>query len=403
MNRYPSSPSLLNLGAFALPLLPILLALQHYDSTAHPIGYTDLAILWTLGLALGYLLILIHEGGHWLAGRCVGIEIDAITIGHWRQIVSFRVGQLLITLRAAPDSGSATLRLGPHLASRTRMSVFLLGGVAAEFLVLILAWHHVSLPAIAQTREQFFVSFFTIATVWLCGLHLVFSLYPHQTRIEGGWVGNDGAQLFTLWRTRARDSDIADKLGESLTLAALQGAGRFAEARVCAEELFRKDPSNTALGQSLAHLQAELGDTQQAEMTLRGLLATTQNPEKRAEILDALACLALYHDRRDLLSESVGWMDEALRCAPAAITLRGTLGSILIELGRLDEGVEALRAVHRRSECALDRSISAAYLAKDCRLRGEWPAARRWLSQIATDQAEHRLIKRIRDEFPPAD
>jgi hypothetical protein len=94
--------------------------------------------------------------------------------------------------------------------------------------------------------------------------------------------------------------------------------------------------------------------------------ALAQLPVKtasRARRLDELVCLVLGSGRTDWLADADRWSYEALEAVPNSVTLLGTRGSVLAELGRNSEARKLLREVWERTESDIDRVYCCLYLA----------------------------------------
>src|SRR6185312_8300150 len=139
MNRYSNRHNNVQAGAFAAPLVPLMLMSALYNPIAYQAGFGEIALLWLIGLSLSFALIVIHELGHVIAAHFVGIEISHITIGHWRKVISFQLGASTVVVRAAPATGYVQLKTSLHFYSIPRMTVLLLAGVFAEGLIVGLA------------------------------------------------------------------------------------------------------------------------------------------------------------------------------------------------------------------------------------------------------------------------
>ena len=73
----------------------------------------------------------------------------------------------------------------------------------------------------------------------------------------------------------------------------------------------------------------------------------------------------------ELLPRALTAIEKAIELAPGSITLQGTKGSLLIELGRVDEGEALLQKVAAESESENDLAYCAHYLAVARLLKGE--------------------------------
>jgi tetratricopeptide (TPR) repeat protein len=209
-------------------------------------------------------------------------------------------------------------------------------------------------------------------------------------------------QLLRLWKHRHERPAQRQLFADGQKLDALRSAKRFTEAIELATNLVRQHPDKVDILRLVGWLHFEAGDTHKAEAICRELLTRPfESKAKLAELLDQLSCIALYYGRTDLLPEADAWSNEALWYAPDAITLKGTRGSILIELGRIDEGMVMLREVTKRSECKIDQTIGSAYLAKAYAAKGDFTEAQRWIEKAYAIDSEHPLVKRIAGELLP--
>lgn len=132
----------------ALSLVPTLLA--------HAV-----IVAWAVAvLALLSLVVIVHEVGHALAARAVGIEVSCIRIGIGPQLIGLRLGGVAVNVHAIPLAGQAIITgMTPesaaghdptityaHASLRARTAVAL-GGVGAN---IISAWAVLSLWGLTQ-------------------------------------------------------------------------------------------------------------------------------------------------------------------------------------------------------------------------------------------------------------
>jgi hypothetical protein len=400
MNRYSGGNSVLRAGAFVLPILPLtIMSAMYGDVMLHKPNLEETALLWVIGWMVSYLLIVIHESGHLLAARLVGIEIARVTIGHWRKLASFSVGKTQVFLRAAPSSGYVMPK--PVLTRKPTAAIvlFVLGGVLAEGAVVALALARTPPPQIA-TLGELVVVFVRINVIWIGAYQVIFNLLPGQGWLGGTKVATDGMLLLQLWQNRGNRAAEDQMLRELQGIEDLKQAGQYDAAIGKATALMNVHPKNLELRKFVASLHSSHGDWREAERMLREMLQEPPDSKSRtAELLDLLACLPLYTGCMDLLAEADAWTTEALNHVPNAITLKGTRGGVLVELGRLDEGIAMLNDVMKWSECPVDHAISAAYLAKAHAARENFGEARRWLAKAESIEPKHPVITRIAREI----
>jgi hypothetical protein len=256
-----------------------------------------------LGVILLWCTLILHELGHWIAGRLAGFRA-----------VMFSAGPLLITrepdrLRVSPGSLAAFgafVALVPvgteHLARRTM--VMIAGGPAASLIGTGLgsaAW-----AGFSSSRAAVFALVFALMSL----VTAVFTLWPSTA----AGAPSDGLRLGRLWRA---DPDGA----RELALIALAGES-FAgiRPREWSEVWIRRAIEDTedvhvrTAGRLVAYHHAlDSGDVEAARAVLGALLLelpAVPSTERSRVLLDA-ACFLAYHDRdpdraRAFLSQATG-------------------------------------------------------------------------------------------------
>jgi hypothetical protein len=90
-----------------------------------------------------------------------------------------------------------------------------------------------------------------------------------------------------------------------------------------------------------------------------------------------------------------------MRQFPGEITLAGTRGGVLIELGRLEQGEQMLRGVVARSASDIDLAISSLYLAIAAKRRGKEEEAEPFVERARALLDPKSLFRcRLQEEFP---
>jgi hypothetical protein len=400
MNRYSGRNSVLHAGTFVAPLLPFVIVLAFYPDPPYSAGLGILIPIWLLGFLISYSLIITHELGHWAAARLVGIEVTDITIGHWRRLVSFSIKGVAVIIRAAPSTGYVTIKPSLRSLSAPRMVVILMAGVFAEGVLITLVSVGLSAPENLNSAGDLFTAFCRINIVFVGSYHTLFNLLPTLNAVGGESRPTDGYQLLHLWKSRRERPAQRKLISDLQQVDALCVEGKLPEALEVACVLANKHPDNIGLWQFISTLHEKLGQPDKAETILLDLIKRPSVPApKLAELLDILSSRVLYQGRVDMFTQAEAWVNEALRYAPNAITLKGTRGGVLIELGHVDEGISCLREVIKRSECPSDHAFGAAYLAKAYAEKGDIEESARWMAKAQTINASHPLVKRIVGEL----
>lgn len=117
-------------------------------------------------------------------------------------------------------------------------------------------------------------------------------------------------------------------------------------------------------------------------------------------MLDSLACVPFTEDRKSYLAEAEKWSQRALALQPDNLTLKGTRGSLFVEMGRFDEAESLLKEVCTKSQADIDRGICFLYLAIIAKHRGEEREARELAICAKEKYPAQWLLERVQREFP---
>jgi thioredoxin-like negative regulator of GroEL len=360
------------------------------NETAYTLGFAAF-----LGLSFGlaqFANIAIHELGHVLIAKLLGWRVDEVRIGKGEKPWIIRRGGFRLKLCAWPSGGWAMVR--PRTASwfRTRYFLIVLAGPVASLLVF---------AGFLALGSGFFAEPLSIAwqlSTWVALGFFVCSVWPHQTEMYGHQVPSDGLllwQILRMKRDQIAQNFFAHELGRVVWLIENE---QPREARDQAKRVLALPQANTDLKiqLGLAQLHSEIGDVDGAAQLYRDLLSRVpQDTDLWRDTVDAFACLPIYHERRDLLVEACALIRRAVAQFPNAVTLRGTLGSVLFELGERVEARALLEAVCKESKAPLDIAISSGYLAVLSAEAGRYEESAA-LAKTARERGnEHRLVQRL--------
>lgn len=295
-------------------------------------------------LALGALLI-VHELGHLVAARLLGVRVPRFTVGFGPPLLSFRLGGTQFVLGAVPLGASANLRgMNPHRAAEEdtsgfgtlgplkRMAIILAGPLAnyAVALGLLLALYssgtHVVVPL-------------TVGTVQPGSEAARAQLLPGDRL-----VAVDGKPLGSWSDFVAR---VADGVGGPLELsvdrhgeprkvtvrprADERGAGRIG---VSQQYVFRTHAPGEAFTQSLVHTGRV------ASETLSTLVAMVRGPEVAGK---AGPGAMVRQESSDVASSTASGVDALVRALVAASVALAML--TLVPVPGLDGGRVLLLAI----------------------------------------------------------
>ncbi len=375
-----------------------------------------------LPLYLGlHALILWHELGHLSCAAFLGCDLQKLQVGTGPIFFQGRFRGLLIEWRAWLGGGLVLAADDQERGWRGRHWLYVAGGPVATALGgALLAWwimrHRLGPSWLGQTHgvPDIVVSYLLGYSV----LFWVFCMIPRKTRVGLVRAHTDGYQLLHTLRfspEKVRSVIITTTMRR---VEMLWEEGRREAAWERLRLILTRYPAEILLLAAEGHYLAEQGDfagaaaSYQQRLQTEGLpepvrnyltarcfnaLARANEPEsarqccahalrevtsaQRVALLDALSTEVLSHELHGFLPEADGWSQEALALEPQTITLKGTRGAVLVELGRYEEGEAMLREVWAASASETDAAISAYYLGVMAKHRGSKRQVSLWFGR----------------------
>jgi len=147
----------------------------------------------------------------------------------------------------------------------------------------------------------------------------------------------------------------------------LRQAGHFAEATMLVDRLLREvTDHNSALYVHLLLMKMDCllqqNQIDQAETICDEYIQENVSKEQKLTVLDGFASHILYQSSAAYFARAEKFARMGLEFAPGTLTLKGTLGSLLVEQGNYAEGEALLNECQERSLALQDRAISCFYL-----------------------------------------
>ena len=326
-----------------------------------------------------FVQVILHESAHLLTARLVGFSAFAVTIGSGPLLLRGRLGNLAVRVHALPMFGVVWTR--PVLDGlRWKGALFAISGLLSDALLLagLLYLVHYRLGD-AQTGPSSWDSLFA-GLAFYQAVVIVANFVPLDFTAQGTKMANDGRQFFGYLRGR-RPATLQE---HERNVTRYDPAFRLENSWLMRCEV--------PMLITMAEAQEDITGgryTEGAEKYRRVIAQPDIHPGEKAMLLDRMACMVLYHDVKALLSAAEGWAREACELVPRSVTLRGTLGAVLVERGLYAEGLTLLVPLISAGNASVDRTLSACYLAKALHRLGRTGEAQ-----------EHLRIARQGGEFP---
>jgi tetratricopeptide (TPR) repeat protein len=357
-------------GILSLPLIP-------NDSTrGFGIALLNISIFQVLGL----ISTIFHELGHAVAGRLVGFRVFVIEIGTGRVACEFLLGGLRWRIRSIVFGGLTYAF--PCNANFYRLKAFalVLGGPVTNAILLFISIKFLSLDQFFESTA--FKGFVPMVLLALCNLTLlIFSLWPYTTNSAAGKIPNDG--LLLLKMAQITNTQIEGILSYRYHYEADECRLQkdLTGARKWIDEGLRNFPDNLWLKMSsagIAVLQRKYSESIRAYALMVGRHKKHQNLDSL--LLNNIAYNYLLMGKPELLPKADKCSDMALKQSPWIVYYKGTRGSVLIELGKYDEGLKLLHDAMRNHPEKYGQALNACYIGIAEARRGNPVESRNYFS-----------------------
>lgn len=341
-------------------------------------------ILLNLFLFEAFLIasIIPHEFGHALVGRRLGLRVFKVYIGHGKTVLKANLLGFQTEFKAVPLGGLTFA--APTNASwfQLKQLVFIFAGPLANILLCAVALLFVTLSEIwdfgrigsglVPVQVFFYANF----------LVLVQNLWPHTSNGPLGKHPTDGK---LIWGTIfAKSDDINNRLAARFALEAKECHERnqFAEALVWIEQGLEGYPENPLLLGWRGILLIECRDYEAARRCFTQLLTRDGNPPTvRAMMLNNIAYVDALLGGTDRLTEADCYSQEAMSFIGWMPSVKGTRGTTLLELGRIEEALPLLRESMEQAEGLSGKAQNACFISIGEARRGNLLQSQKYLDE----------------------
>ena len=379
-------------GLFAPPLLLVEIAvLRGQPLTAWVLVN---AAVFPLILALS---IALHEAGHAITARLLGLEVPRIELGQGRRLHQWRWGRTTLALNSLPSAGFTYL--GGAGVSGVRGRLWL--AIAAGPLVTAASWgaalHGEPPPSVGEALFPTW-AFTRGLAVWegvafVNGWLLAFNLVPLPALRWLPLGKNDGARLLTVPFAPRRELDTMAVSAAVFEAEDLRCSGDLPGAVRVLEAALARAPGSWVVRNSLAIVRLQQGELATArELFLELLAEEPPMPELRWLIRNNLAWADFRLRRDELRGEADAHSAAAHARFPQAPFVLGTRGAVLVWLGRAAEGVPLLERAYAMNSEPLSRALNACCLVLAAASRGRLDAAQQWLARARENHSESELL-----------
>jgi Peptidase family M50 len=341
-------------GVFAIfggALLPILLVIGFTRNKG--IIFPELLVA---ALIMQPLAMLLHELGHFLTARLLGLDAILITLGVGPKVWSGKIFGVPLRIHAWPLLGLTYLGSQSLQLLRLRVWMTVLMGPTTNVLLIVtpvLFW-----DSLIRVIDPY------ILILWMVynGLLTLANLVPQRNRRSAQRQRNDGMQLLRIPFKKRADLVIYLSASSLVTALMLYTDGDYVAARdVSAQGLVRL-PANPWLSITLSACHINLGCYEAARRVIEPLLetSTTASPAIQAAIANNLGIATWLRDRNTARNaESMLRAEELSNRAhttyPCVLAYRSTRALLLTATNRPEEALTLLEYTNYERGSASDR------------------------------------------------
>lgn len=314
-------------------------------------------------LVVHFAGIFLHELGHVAGAWLCGWKPFVLKVGSGPVRSSFRLGDLELRWTMAPYSGFAQAFTTSRRLFRLRKIIFVLAGPVVTGGVI--AWLWWASAAVQIDSPSWLSAALQVSSFAQIGM-LFFCVWPMWVTVDGDRLPNDMLQVCKALVMSGKDvgREIAANIGGAAAMFIERGEKDRAKLFLARFKDVTEEMRSVDLDCLWIHLLRAVGRKEEAQAIMRAVIdGGTESGQSRSEVLDGIDCLPLYYGYTDLLEEGLGLIEIAIAASPDVITLKGTQGALLIEMGRVDEGCRLVEKVAAETKSQNDIAIASYYRA----------------------------------------
>ncbi len=341
---------------------------------------------YLLNLFFFYLFLVVtilpHELGHAFAARLLGFKVSKIVMGFGKTIFTKKLFGIEIEFRPILLGG---VTLAAHKDKdwfRLKQFGFILAGPLVN--VLLILFICLLFPATDFWRFGNLMHGLALAQIFLYTniYKLIVNLWPRTILTSAGKIPSDGLSLCKTWFLEQKAMDDNHAAWFLIEALELQRKGQPVEAIAWIEKGLQLYPENINLQNCNGIFLIEAREYEKARECFLKLLSQTNNPlTTQAFFQNNIAYVDALSGRADLLAEADDFSQKTLAILGWHPAIKGTRGTVLLELGDFDQAIPLLLAAMNEQVEISNKAQNACFISIAEAKRGDLTAGKKYLDE----------------------
>lgn len=345
------------------------------------------------------LTILPHELGHALVGRALGWNVQQIVVGLGKSLFKVRLAGMLFDFRSLPVAAVTWIAPNDTGWLRPKWFLIVLAGPLVNLLMALVVI--VSFGGSLCPLDLDFMPTPARLFVWANGWVLFINLWPWQPKASFG-VLTDGGQLLQLLSFSKKSIARLQALHYSFEAMASRERSDDAAARSWCEKGLALFPENVHLLNLSAITCLDEAKYEQArEMFLKLLANDRLRQNERAIYLNNLAYADGLSGNPAWLAEADAYSRDAYTLLPWVPAVVGTRGTVLVALGKFEEGLPLLQKSMEDAHAPRNKADNACHIAMAYTQAGKRDEATKYLQLARQLDNKSPLLSRAEMAVQP--
>lgn len=345
----------------------------------------NMVVSFCLIYFLAKVATFIHEAGHLIVGYWVGGTPKRMILGWGYEVHRTTWKNIKIVLKSNPMGGVAMAIFKEMPWLRLRFAAYVLGGVFFNVLAAALVYF------LFGYRSDFIMGEQGIdvasAFIFVNAITLV-NLVPLVSSIQGYPQPTDGLMLLqTIFLSREKNFKGIEFAEEYFQIFEHMEDGNDDQAHELSLRLQQKSPNDINVLSLLASVQIKKLHLDEALQNLKRIeeeMNTKKHGKKRGLIFNSIAWI---HLMKNDINEAYYYATQAINLLPKSPYVAGTYGSILVERGDIDIGIQWLVLLSSKTHINNETLSASIYLALAYHLKDD-SDKRDWYVQLVTENVD---------------